>query len=121
MGFMIKDKDGNAIVINELDREACEFWNKTLDSRDYATPKGSMSNWFDVIGYRIHSPGNYTKGWNNVKNDLLVGCMAGKYEYLYDADAFEQRLLGIRLYLAPYYKLIDHWEAKGYTPHRTND
>lgn len=30
--FEIHDKDGNAIILNELDRQACDLWGTQIDN-----------------------------------------------------------------------------------------
>jgi hypothetical protein len=138
MGFQIKDKEGNAIPINELDKEAAEFWGKTPDDKYYANPMpepledatlsekvraegSSMAmNWFDNIGWNIANPGNYTSGWNNVKVDLwqiqIASCVLkeNKVEVLeYVGYHYD--------YIELFLDLIDHWAEKGYTPHKVED
>lgn len=124
MGFQILNKDNQALTIKELDAEAAAFWGNAVDEKFYATPdsEGFWGNWFDMIGYKIHNPkDNYTTGWGNVKHSVLIGSVGGSYKDLLDEKAFAIRIKGIQEYLKPYFELIDHWEAKGYSPKKTDD
>ena len=70
MSFEIHTKEGEAIPINMLDKEAAAFWGKEVHPKNYANPvkidpdmksidriRAEMSsNWFDTIGYQIHRP-----------------------------------------------------------------
>ena len=61
MGFMIKDKDGNAITMNQLDEQAAAVYGCEVDPKRYAKPvypdEGGLSwaglSWIDVIGWQI--------------------------------------------------------------------
>lgn len=135
MGFQIKDKEGKPLSLQQLDEEAAAFWGKDLDLRKYATPEkitpgmsemdiaftNSRGNWFDIIGWHIHSPqNNYTSGWNNIKNSIWLVCASGLLLDYKDSELM-LAIVGIKLYLDPYYKLIDHWSGKGYTPEKIGD
>jgi hypothetical protein len=122
MGFQIKNKEGEALTIKELDKEAAEFWNKKIHDKYYAnpSPEGTsvfkqQTNWFDVIGYNIHSPEvNYTKGWDNVKCSLWTLHIQGLYNKS-DED-LNIHIQVTKEFNKPYYDLIDYWESKGYVP-----
>lgn len=123
MGFQIKDKEGNAIVLNTLDAEAATFWEQPVDATSYASPKDMWGNWFDMIGYKIHSPigPRYTSGWANVKHNMFLVSVGGFYKHLFNEAELTEKMAAVAKYLAPYYQLMDHWEAKGYTPHQCQD
>ena len=123
MGFQILDKDGNAIIINDLDKEACDFWKQEYDPKFYASPKEMWGNWFDVIGYKIHNPidPNYTKGWGNVKHNMLLVSVGGLYQQVGNIHELHTKISGVNNYLLPYFQLIDHWESKGYQPKKVID
>ena len=93
--FQILDKDGKALTMAELDKEAAEFWGKEVHPKHYANPfpekvadkeaslsekiqiesknaLNNASNWFDVIGWNISNQGNYTIGWQNVVHAMVV-------------------------------------------------
>lgn len=93
--FQILDKNGKAITMAELDKEASEFWGKEIDPKHYANPfpnkvadEGASfsermeierdnalnngSNWFDIIGWNIANQGNYTSGWQNVAYTMIA-------------------------------------------------
>lgn len=123
MGFQIRNKDGEALAINVLDQEACDFWEQPVDKEMYACPKGGYGNWFDTIGYKIHNPidPNYTKGWNSVKHELILLHCGSMYKHIGNLEQLKTKIEVINDYLLPYFQLIDHWEAKGYTPHKVQD
>lgn len=119
MGFQIRNAEGIAIPINELDKEAAAFWGHPVWDKNYITPSGSWNstNWFDSIGWNIHAQGHYTKGWNNVKCSMM-SVHTAEFGMLTEEEQL-QRVVSNNLYLKPYMELIDHWAAKGYTPHKT--
>ena len=136
MSFKILNKEGQAIIINMLDKEAAEFWNQKVGD-DYAVPlpmshfgEGrealvdfiKQSNWFDMIGYNIsQQPIKSTSGWDNVKCNMFSvhACSIilqktkeekiGYFEYI------------IETHLKPYFDLIDFWASKEYTPVQITD
>ena len=114
MGFQILNADKTPIAINDLDKEAADFWKMPVHPRWYVAPYESGNNWFDSIGYAIHNPDNYTKGWDNVKC-TLYNCHTGDLAML-TFDQQVERLKRTNEFLMPYFYLIDHWESKGYTP-----
>jgi hypothetical protein len=125
MGFMILNKDSKPISMNELDREACEFWHPddpTPDAKFYSSPNGmGFNNWFDVIGWAIHSPkhNNYSSGWNNVK--ITLWTMHTRRAYSMDLEETIELIKSARRFIEPFYNLIDHWASKSYTPQQTED
>jgi len=145
MSFQILDKDNNAVAINELDKQAAEFWGKEVDKESYASPakrkEGESTvqflrreiNWFDTIGYQIHSPNcTYTTGWDNVKASLWSIQSTGMYKDLFNEKQYEDEdgkswtSLDIRLqvtkeFLKPFFDLIDHWASLGYIPKQIKD
>lgn len=129
MSFQILDKDNNPISINELDRQAAEFWNKEVKKECYAFPQikpkkfesykeafsfwSSVTNWYDNIGWYIHE--GYTN-WKDLYNKLLEPYKEG----LENGDYTIEEILnypGIGGYL----NLIKYWESKGYTPKQIKD
>lgn len=119
MSFQIHSPEGIEISLNALDLEACEFWKVEYDEKQYAHPNIEnyyTTNWFDAIGWAIHHPGDYTKGWDDVKCTLWTIQARPLYKELWDEEALLEEIRAIRVYLAPYYELIDHWETKGYKP-----
>lgn len=92
MGFQILTKDNKAISLNDLDKEACEFWHQEFDPKHYAQPgqddptKDELTNlmnrggnWFDVIGYCIHRQQDAESGWTNVVKEMLVENIGEKF------------------------------------------
>ena len=121
MGFQIKDKDGKAITISELDSEAAIFWGVEIHPKHYAMPQnGAKVNWFDTIGYHIHSNDSswhkhYSKTtWMMVKESLMI-CITDVL------NITPEELIMNRDYWKSTFDLIDHWESKGYTPHKVED
>jgi hypothetical protein len=136
--FKIQNSLGEAITINELDKEAAEFWHKEVKERQYANPTPPFSNidnlegieltkakakhisyeqnnWFDTIGWHIANPKcNYTSGWDNIKCSILVLHLE-EFGTLPLVDQME-RLQFANEYVKPYFELIDHWKTKGYKP-----
>ena len=93
--FQILDKNGKALTMAELDKEAAEFWGKEVHPKHYANPfpdkkasedaplsekiriehenaRNNISNWFDVIGWNIANQGTYTYGWHNVVHTMVT-------------------------------------------------
>lgn len=138
MSFKIKNSEGIAIPINELDKEAAEFWHKEIKQKEYANPtpvfnnpnklegrdlaiaelqyiRHESMNWFDLIGYHIHSPRvTCESGWNNTKCSIL----SVHIESLALHTIEEQLIIlkAVNEYVKPYFDLIDHWSNKGYIP-----
>lgn len=125
MGFQILDKEGKALEINQLDREACELWKVDYDEKYYAYPEipfenkdnlegieltkakfkhklNQPINWFDSIGWEIHQ---YGKSLEQIKKDYI-----GKYR------SFEltiDEIMTIKPF-CDYINLLDLWIQKGY-------
>ena len=93
--FEILNKEGKAITMAELDKEAAEFWGKEVHPKHYANPfpdkiadeRASFAermkierenawnnnfNWFDIIGWNIANQGTYTYGWQNVVYTMVT-------------------------------------------------
>lgn len=127
MSFQILNKEGQPLTMKELDADACAIWNKLSDPKYYAnpSPQGTdvfkqATNWFDCIGYNIHNPEvEYTTGWNNVKCSLWTLHVQGLYET--HINEILVHIEVVKEYLEPYYRLIDHWEAKGYQPKQVKE
>lgn len=141
MSFQILDSNNVPVVINALDIEAAEFWNKPVDKKQYANPRpltgnefddamACSTNWFDMIGYNIHKPEieGYGDSWIAVKMSMFQVCF--NYD-LYDyfgtqkdhktVEAVEKRIQLILNRHKPYFDLIDHWQSKGYKPKQIKD
>lgn len=119
MSFEIHNSLGEAITLEQLDREAAEFWKVKVDARYHAHPdlKTHYTNsWFDTIGWVISHPEKYTKGWNDVRCTLWTVQAKGLYKLLDNQEKMTEEIEGIRIFLEPYFELIDHWESKGYVP-----
>lgn len=126
MSFQIHNPQGIAIDLKELDKEACEFWKVEHNEILYAHPplKEYWTNsWFDSIGWAIHHPEGYTSKkespWNDVKCTLWTIQARAMYKNLY-SEEFLTELNTTKIFLKPYFDLIDHWESKGYIPIKIN-
>ena len=121
MSFKILNSENQPVPINELDREAAEFWGQPIKDREYATPKLEeeisfyfVPNWFDKIGHAIHRPEKYTKGWDDVKCTMMASALGG---IALKTPEQAKEYLGVCFdVLKPYFDLVDHWASKGYTP-----
>lgn len=137
--FQILDKENNPISINQLDKEAAEFWDVEIQSKSYACPPNdfpegtsefySNPNWYDTIGWQIAYQGNYTSGWNNVATAMfncnLEGFMINhknkeQVEILNNETLYAKLQATIKFY-EPYIALINHWQSLGYTPKQIKD
>lgn len=132
MSFQIKNKNGEALTINDLDQEAATFWNKETHPKNYANPipntgdefKDAMNcsfNWFDIIGWHIHNnKANFYKRydntitWDGVKESMLLNAI----DVLKDKS---EKLDLIREAYKPMLELIDHWSGKGYIPEQIKE
>jgi len=163
MSFQIKNKDGEALTMKQLDAEAAAFWNKEVHGKYYADPsepkkegesevdfirRSMTSNWFDIIGWCIHSQGNYTSGWRNVVHTMIADIIGSKLiggkdeqfipivqlrkciEVKEDGsqvnawhleDKIEEEIYYTMKFYQPYIELINHWQSKGYTPHKVDE
>lgn len=109
MAFRILDQNGEGIKINDLDKEAAEFWGKEVND-SYMTPRKILpipvdaseedktklqrinltretsGNWFDVIGYQISDPilnRNYHgTDWKKVKANLCAAVFDSSYSVI---------------------------------------
>ena len=97
-GFQIKNAEGIAISINDLDEEAAAFWNKEIKEKSYADPTPEFTNpdnlegdelflakmkyefnhrnnWYDAIGWYIAESKAIeypdTISWKNVMNAMM--------------------------------------------------
>ena len=119
MSFQIIDNTGDPIAIDVLDREVCELWGVEYDIKWYAKPnprshyeesfKGAyehaaQNNWFDSIGYAIHSKKLNT--WEEVINHFYG--MYGKI-----IEEYKVKLSDL---IPKEIKLIEHWVSKNYKP-----
>ncbi|HMT02783.1 MAG TPA: hypothetical protein PKD00_05655 [Burkholderiales bacterium] len=121
--FQILNKDGIAISMNTLDKEAAEFWNVKVDEKSYAKPNDNSMDWYNTVGYAITIQGNYTSGWHNVVTTMLDKHLQGfmlnmkvkdKIE-LHDINILSRRLETIIKFYQPYVDLVNYWMDKGYT------
>ena len=83
MNFQIRDAEGIALTLNELDKEAADFWSKEL-TNDYAFPQvrqegeylssflSRQANWYDIIGFCISTKGHSCSGWANVVATMIA-------------------------------------------------
>lgn len=116
MSFRIDGPDGIAIPLLTLDKQAADFWSTKVDRKYYASPKKGI-NWFDSIGYNIH----YNKAQQTARFDgkitweMVKESMMHVHVNLLAEDVCE-KIKSTRIYLLPYFRLIDHWDRLGYIP-----
>lgn len=95
--FKIKDEQGVAIPLNELDQQVCNIFNSPIHPKKYFSTTGyNGDNWFDVIGWIIAMKS--LRSWVDVIDELVD--MYGSIEF---ADDFVH--------------IINVWDARGYKPH----
>lgn len=136
--FQILNKDGVAIAIKELDKEAATFWNKEVDDKYYANPYPELTedtieatiqnadnisqNWFDTIGWQIANLEEFTQGWSAVAEQMVQVYLCTGMLDANDRISFVSRELALFYFdmivkkLQPYIDLINYWREKGYTP-----
>ena len=124
MGFQILDSNNSPISINLLDKEAAELWGMAVDAKYYASPSDSdfVENWFDTIGSEIHNPEAWNQSsnkWDCVKIGLYT--ISFKFGALLPEEEFLKKYRSMVKYYKPFFDLIDHWAAKGYTAKRVED
>lgn len=112
MKFKIFNEDGIHIPNNQLDIEACEIWNKNVNSEYYAFPgnvpdnhEDSVSNWFDRLTYYLSK----TKANWDLIIDLLIQPLK---------DQFTEKELNWLINdfppIAGYIELFKQWKSKNY-------
>jgi hypothetical protein len=120
--FQILDKDGNAIPINQLDREVCELQGKEYDPKWYcgfADPskyedlncidyiyKEMSSNWHDTLGRLISNEGFSFEGMIEYYEGVMKDYVGKKDE--------NGVVLTIDMIYPRRIPLIRHWIEKGY-------
>lgn len=129
--FRILDKDGKALTMAELDKEAAEFWGKEVHPKHYANPfpdkvasedaplseiiriehenaRNNSSNWFDIIGWNIANQDKYTFSWRNVAYTMLAKNLGECLIDLYEGEQIKiaEFVGGKELHLE------DSWEIK---------
>lgn len=137
--FQILDAEGKAVGINQLDKEACEFWGVELHPKQYASPSDQRINWFDCIGWNISITQRPT--WRKVimtliaesffdqlvkenketkENTYVDFVVTGQTKegenILHLPDDTEENLYILMQVHKPYVDLMNHWASKGYEP-----
>ena len=109
MKFQILDTKGNPLSMEELDKEAAEFFGVQYNEKQYAKPSPRSTAWYNMIGYNI---ANYRYNGNLVWSDLVgqILCIAA-----FATDSFDELHNCIIAY-KPHIELCYHWKEKGYTP-----
>jgi len=127
MGFQIRDAKGEAIAINTLDKEIAVLWGVEYHPKNYAvensrdhypdTVNGSIDyadqpNWYDKIGYKIHSQGLSIQGVINDYKEVMVDHLGKKYK---DGSVITLESIYPKVML-----LLNTWLNKGYTAHQVD-
>lgn len=109
MKFQIQTKDGVALTMSELDKEASAFFNVEVNDNHYAHPNNKRGfDWFNWIGCAIACLPEGRVEWSEVIGRMSATCSLGESS----ATSYFDSLLSIT-------ELIDlaiHWRDKGYIP-----
>lgn len=111
--FSVVDKDNVPVPMEELDKIAREIWGCGPDPAEYAVPNEKDSPWPEVIQAALDHPCSVIAvNWNGVKNGIWVAEMWGLGSKTKDEQ--QEGFNRAQDYIAPYFKLINHWEFLGY-------
>ena len=109
MKFLILNEIGNALSMDELNKEAAEFFGVPYEEEEYAKPQGKSLNWCGAFESSMITLSH--KGllqWEDLVKQIL------QISVFY-TNSFEELNRIIQAY-RPYLELCYHWKAKGYTP-----
>lgn len=122
-GFQILDKEGNDILIKELDRQVCELTDNEVDLKYYCLlgnrkdyPEGHSgnweylrctSNWYDTIGWMIASEGKSLNDIIDYYTDIMKDFLGQKDEH--------GNIITIEMIYPYHMKVLNHWIGLGYT------
>lgn len=136
MSFQILNTNNEALTMSELDAEAAQLWGKEVHPKQYAYPAHprlidsfeaeieeatlASANWFDVIGWRIHSPicAHSYDAWEDVRKNMILSLIE---DDLKDEQTLLKSYNSAIKYLRPFFNLIELWQSKGYKPKRIKD
>ena len=110
MKFLILNEIGNALSMEELNKEAAEFFGVPYKEEEYAKPWGKSLNWcyaFDTNMTTLSHKGLLQ--WEDLIKQIL------QISVFYNTNSFEGLNRIIQAY-KPYIELCYHWKSKGYTP-----
>jgi hypothetical protein len=126
--FQILDENNKPISIGNLDRQACELWNKEIHEKQYAYPQhkpesfptdeyksswdfySSLTNWYDKIGWIIAD--KECEDWDKLIEIIMEPFL--KIENITESDILEIRNEWVPI--AGYIKLIEFWKSQNYKP-----
>ena len=109
MKFLILNEIGSALSMEELNKEAAEFFGVPYKEEEYAKPRGKSLNWCCAIGYSMTNlPHKGLLHWNDLVKQIIQ--MSVFY-----TNSFEELITFIQTY-RPYIELCYYWKSKGYTP-----
>lgn len=129
MGFQILDKNGNAMAINAIDKEICEFFGVEQHKKWYASPpieddsfkaKWNKINWFDYIGWMIH----YDKidSWDKMTDKMIEPFQELLIKEGYTEKQQQIEFLKTQLHSDKFYfELIEKFKNQGYIPKPVED
>lgn len=107
MKFQIRNSEGIAISMSDLNKEAAAFFGVEVIESQYAYPEGKRGlDWFNCIGWAIAT---FPKGnvfWNEVIGKLSAMNAIGISSFDRYHDSLES--------LCELINLIIHWRDKGY-------
>ena len=109
MKFQIINKEGNPLSMEELDKDAAEFFGVQYNEHQYAKPNPRSEDWCNVIGYIIVT---YPR-----KGDLTWEGLISRISFIsafaaHSSDEYHRYIMGYK----PHIELCYHWKTKGYTP-----
>lgn len=120
MSFKIKNKEGVALTLRELNGDAKRIYKYEGDDLAYPPGKDSIDHRWDIfIGYQINIPvlRNFDDviTWKFVKDCLYAKYLSNMHNM--DLEFQHGYLDHIHDFLKPHFELIKYWEEQGYTIH----
>lgn len=109
MQFQIRNKQGVALTMGELDKIAADFWGVELRENKHPCPKDSTVNWYAIIGWKIADLQKGQHCWSDVVASIcqMIGNNSLSYKEVVD---------GLVLY-TPYIKLCFYFQELDLIPY----
>ena len=102
MKFQILDAEGNPLSMEELDKEAAEFFGVPYNKERYISPPSTFVSWHDIVGYNIASSERGMLQWNDIIGRILNVCTISTF-------TMEHLDRSIKVF-RPYISLCYHWK-----------
>ena len=100
--------NGNALTIDELDKEAAAFFGVEHNNNEYAKPSKYNFDWTDIIIHAISCVDERNINWTKVITKILSNTTSLTRSY----DDLQKSIKIFR----PYIELCYHWQTKKYIP-----